>query len=229
MSSWVKADVSVAPSFRLFRPASPSTSCGARWRVILAMNAPHARSKALRIVAGQTLRYTRGGRCPPAALCRAPTGIRHRHRLLAPRAFAAPAAARRFDKGGASSSSMMPRRRSSTAATSSSMRSTMPSRASPCLIATCGSWPGTRLSSTCTNCRPDLVRVGVGMDSIIHFNASRGSYGEGIVEELVRARIHSFLNDLDPGRLKLHPSRQSDRDSARTGCRMAASSRLIPT
>ena len=53
---------------------------------------------------------------------------------------------------------------------------------------------------------PDLVRVGVGMDSIIHFNASRGSYGEGIVEELVGARIHSFLNDLDPGRLKLHPS-----------------------
>ena len=53
---------------------------------------------------------------------------------------------------------------------------------------------------------PNLVRVGVGMDSIIHFNASRGSYGEGDVAELVSARIHSFLHDLEPVRLRLHPS-----------------------
>ncbi|MGO4573772.1 PAS domain-containing hybrid sensor histidine kinase/response regulator [Microvirga sp. 2TAF3] len=53
---------------------------------------------------------------------------------------------------------------------------------------------------------PNLVRVGVGMDSIIRFNAERGSYGPGLLEALVEARIHSFLHDLEPVRLKLHPS-----------------------
>ncbi|QFU15563.1 PAS domain-containing hybrid sensor histidine kinase/response regulator [Microvirga thermotolerans] len=53
---------------------------------------------------------------------------------------------------------------------------------------------------------PNLVRIGVGMDSIIRFNAERGSYGPGTLEELVEARIHSFLHDLEPVRLKLYPS-----------------------
>jgi Na+/proline symporter/signal transduction histidine kinase len=53
---------------------------------------------------------------------------------------------------------------------------------------------------------PNLVRVGVGMDSIIRFNAERGSYGPGDVEENIRMRIDSFLHDFEPVRLKLQPS-----------------------
>lgn len=53
---------------------------------------------------------------------------------------------------------------------------------------------------------PNLVRIGVGMDSIVRFNAERGSYGPGTLETLVDARIHSFLHDLEPVRLKLYPS-----------------------
>ncbi|MCB8822758.1 PAS domain-containing hybrid sensor histidine kinase/response regulator [Microvirga rosea] len=53
---------------------------------------------------------------------------------------------------------------------------------------------------------PNLVRIGVGMDSIIRFNAERGSYGPGTFDDLVEARIHSFLHDLEPVRLKLYPS-----------------------
>jgi Na+/proline symporter/signal transduction histidine kinase/ActR/RegA family two-component response regulator len=53
---------------------------------------------------------------------------------------------------------------------------------------------------------PNLVRVGVGMDSIIRFNAERGSYGMGDPNALVQARIHSFLHDFEPVRLRLYPS-----------------------
>ena len=53
---------------------------------------------------------------------------------------------------------------------------------------------------------PDLVRVGVGMDSIIHFNASRGSYGEGMSRNWwARVSTHSSTISI-PVRLKLHPS-----------------------
>ncbi|WP_112663780.1 PAS domain-containing hybrid sensor histidine kinase/response regulator [Microvirga flavescens] len=53
---------------------------------------------------------------------------------------------------------------------------------------------------------PNLVRVGVGMDSIIRFNAQRGSYGPGSYDRHIASRIHSFLHDLEPVRLKLYPS-----------------------
>ncbi|MET0743568.1 MAG: NahK/ErcS family hybrid sensor histidine kinase/response regulator, partial [Microvirga sp.] len=53
---------------------------------------------------------------------------------------------------------------------------------------------------------PNLVRVGVGMDSIIRFNAERGSYGPGSFDHHVSARIHSFLHDMEPVRLRLFPS-----------------------
>ena len=53
---------------------------------------------------------------------------------------------------------------------------------------------------------PNLVRVGVGMDSIVKFNAERGSYGPGDVKAQVDARVHSFLHDLEPVRLRLLPS-----------------------
>ncbi|WP_230531307.1 PAS domain-containing hybrid sensor histidine kinase/response regulator [Microvirga roseola] len=53
---------------------------------------------------------------------------------------------------------------------------------------------------------PNLVRVGVGMDSIIRFNAERGSYGAGELNALIQARIDSFLHDFAPVRLRLYPS-----------------------
>lgn len=53
---------------------------------------------------------------------------------------------------------------------------------------------------------PELLRVGVGLDEIIRFNARRGSYGPGAVEDQIAARIDSFIHDVEPVRLKLHTS-----------------------
>jgi Na+/proline symporter/signal transduction histidine kinase/CheY-like chemotaxis protein len=53
---------------------------------------------------------------------------------------------------------------------------------------------------------PGFVHVGIGMDRIVEFNAARGSYGPGPVDELVAARIHSFRHDVEPVRLRLYPS-----------------------
>ncbi|MDQ4059890.1 MAG: PAS-domain containing protein, partial [Pseudomonadota bacterium] len=53
---------------------------------------------------------------------------------------------------------------------------------------------------------PDLVRIGVGLEEIVRFNAERGSYGPGDPNELVTARVQGFVHDLEPVRLKLHPS-----------------------
>ncbi|HEX2554564.1 MAG TPA: NahK/ErcS family hybrid sensor histidine kinase/response regulator [Microvirga sp.] len=52
----------------------------------------------------------------------------------------------------------------------------------------------------------DLVRVGVGLEEIVRFNAERGAYGPGEADGLIAARLHSFVHDLEPVRLKLHPS-----------------------
>ena len=53
---------------------------------------------------------------------------------------------------------------------------------------------------------PDLVRVGVGLEEIIRFNAERGSYGPGLLDELIATRLSSFIHDIEPVRLRLHPS-----------------------
>jgi signal transduction histidine kinase/ActR/RegA family two-component response regulator len=53
---------------------------------------------------------------------------------------------------------------------------------------------------------PDFIRVGVGLEEIIRFNAERGTYGPGTLDELVASRLHSFINVLEPMRLKLQPS-----------------------
>ncbi len=52
----------------------------------------------------------------------------------------------------------------------------------------------------------DMLRVGTGLDEIVRFNAERGSYGEGPVDDLVATRLESFINDREPVRLRLHPS-----------------------
>ncbi|MGF9760497.1 PAS domain-containing hybrid sensor histidine kinase/response regulator [Microvirga sp. 0TCS3.31] len=53
---------------------------------------------------------------------------------------------------------------------------------------------------------PNFVQVGIGMEQIVRYNASRGSYGPGKIEDLVAARLHSFRHDVEPVRLRLYPS-----------------------
>jgi Na+/proline symporter/signal transduction histidine kinase/ActR/RegA family two-component response regulator len=53
---------------------------------------------------------------------------------------------------------------------------------------------------------PELVRIGVGLDQIIRFNAERGSYGPGPVDELIAQRLHSFVHDTEAQRLRLYPT-----------------------
>ncbi len=53
---------------------------------------------------------------------------------------------------------------------------------------------------------PDLVRVRVSLEDIVRFNAERGSYGPGPVDIHIETRIRSFVDDTEPVRLKLHPS-----------------------
>jgi Na+/proline symporter/signal transduction histidine kinase len=53
---------------------------------------------------------------------------------------------------------------------------------------------------------PELVRVGVGLDEIIRFNAERGSYGPGALDELIAQRLHNFVHDAEPQRLRLRPT-----------------------
>lgn len=53
---------------------------------------------------------------------------------------------------------------------------------------------------------PEFMRVGVGLDEIVRFNAERGSYGPGPVDDLVASRLGSFTRETEPVRLRLYPS-----------------------
>jgi len=53
---------------------------------------------------------------------------------------------------------------------------------------------------------PSLMRIGVGLDEIVRFNAERGIYGPGSVDDFVAERIESQLNEQEPLRLRLRPS-----------------------
>ena len=53
---------------------------------------------------------------------------------------------------------------------------------------------------------PDMMRVGVGLDEIVAFNAARGLYGAGPRDEIIMARLESLLNETEPMRLTLRPS-----------------------
>ncbi len=50
----------------------------------------------------------------------------------------------------------------------------------------------------------ELAQIGVGLDEIIRFNASRGLYGSGSPDEFLSARLESFVNDPGPVRVRLH-------------------------
>ena len=47
------------------------------------------------------------------------------------------------------------------------------------------------------------MRVGVGLDEIVRFNAARGAYGPGRTDNLVADRLESLLNHEEPIRLRL--------------------------
>jgi Na+/proline symporter/signal transduction histidine kinase len=50
----------------------------------------------------------------------------------------------------------------------------------------------------------DLIRVGVGLDEIISYNARRGVYGQGDTGQMIAGRLESFIRDTAPVRLRLH-------------------------
>ena len=53
-----------------------------------------------------------------------------------------------------------------------------------------------------------MLRVGVGLDEIVRFNAARGAYGPGSSDDFVAERLASLLNDDAPTRLRLYPSQR---------------------
>jgi Na+/proline symporter/signal transduction histidine kinase len=53
---------------------------------------------------------------------------------------------------------------------------------------------------------PALLRLGVGLDEIVRFNAARGAYGPGDTEDFVAERVASLLYDDQPTRLRLFSS-----------------------
>ncbi len=53
-----------------------------------------------------------------------------------------------------------------------------------------------------------LLKVGVGLDEIVRFNASRGFYGPGSSDDFVAERIASLLNDDEPIRLRIFPAQR---------------------
>ena len=50
---------------------------------------------------------------------------------------------------------------------------------------------------------PALLRLGLGLDEIVRFNAARGAYGPGDTEDFVAERVASLLYDDQPTRLRL--------------------------
>ena len=79
-------------------------------------------------------------------------------------------------------------------------------RASRCSTATCACSLGTRAFIDLYELPPDLVRVGVGLEDIVRFNAERGSYGTGPLDDLIATRISSLVHDVEPVRLRLQPT-----------------------
>ncbi len=54
---------------------------------------------------------------------------------------------------------------------------------------------------------PDsFLHTGIGLEAIVRYNAERGAYGPGHVEDLVASRLDSLVTDREPVRLKLYPS-----------------------
>lgn len=53
---------------------------------------------------------------------------------------------------------------------------------------------------------PDRLRIGIGLEEVVRYNAERGIYGEGPIDSHVASRIELLVNEADPVRLRLHHS-----------------------
>ncbi len=51
----------------------------------------------------------------------------------------------------------------------------------------------------------DKLRMGTGLEEIVRFNAARGIYGEGPVDDFVTTRLERLVNESEPFRLRLYP------------------------
>jgi Na+/proline symporter/signal transduction histidine kinase/CheY-like chemotaxis protein len=52
----------------------------------------------------------------------------------------------------------------------------------------------------------DRLRIGMGLEELLRFNAERGLYGEGSVDSFVNLRMELLVNESEPFRLRLYPS-----------------------
>ena len=52
----------------------------------------------------------------------------------------------------------------------------------------------------------DVLRLGLGLEELVRFNAERGLYGQGPADEFVAQRLETLINEDEPFRLRLHPS-----------------------
>ena len=52
----------------------------------------------------------------------------------------------------------------------------------------------------------DRLRIGMGLEELLRFNAERGLYGEGSVDNFVNLRMELLVNESEPFRLRLYPS-----------------------
>lgn len=51
----------------------------------------------------------------------------------------------------------------------------------------------------------DKLRMGTGLEEIVRFNAARGIYGPGSVDEYIATRLERLVNESEPFRLRLYP------------------------
>jgi Na+/proline symporter/signal transduction histidine kinase len=56
------------------------------------------------------------------------------------------------------------------------------------------------------NLPSEILRVGIGLEEIIRYNAERGLYGTGPADAHIASRLDSIVNDTDPVRVRLVPS-----------------------
>lgn len=61
----------------------------------------------------------------------------------------------------------------------------------------------------------DVLRVGLGLEQLVRFNAERGLYGPGDPEDLVADRVERLVNDVEPYRLRIEAGAVIEIRSAR--------------
>ena len=195
----------MAQAFRLWRTSV--TGGGSRGhRRALSRRAAHARG--LRDFLHRPrpdLRPACGSRHPPAAPVGTSAGLGHRRGVVAPRAVAAAAAAQCFQRGGAAAG----RRRLRRPALQPRHAATCAGFRAPGHLRVRRRSPHDLLESRIPRhvriCPGSFTRTGVALDDILRFNAERGLYGDGAIDELVAGRLERLTNT-EPFRVPLATS-----------------------